>query len=581
MTQLPPNIETQDIDHLGLIAGIIDEIGLVDKIDELLGTHPQEQVSAGQVVKAMILNCLGFLSAPLYLFHQFFIGKATEHLIGEGVRPEYLNDDRLGRVLDKLHSCGLSRVFLEIALLAAQRFKVSARSMHLDGSSFYVHGQYLNSNNGQPKVESAADASLANQKEHLVLAPAWAVQTSTCGEKIPDSDNEPKAIEITYGYSRDHRPDLKQFVIDIFSSGDGDVPLFIQVGDGNESEATKFPQLIKEFKQQWTFEEVKVFVVDSVLYSKDNIVSLANLPWISRVPLTIAAAKHLLLSIPVSDFVNSRIEGYKFATRESEYGGVKQRWLVVESEARRKADISELSKRLDKQQQQHSKALQCLCRQEFNCAADARVAALRFERSLKFHQLENVQIVEQVHYRNAGRPKKKADPERVTYHIKAKLVENQKIIESAQNQAGRFILATNLTDTEEWAADEILREYKEQQCAERGFRFLKDPLFFASSVFVKSAQRVAALAMVMGLCLLVYTLGQRKLRQSLSLADETIPNQVGKPTQRPTLRWVFQCFQAVHLVWVNGVKLISNLTEARQKILHFLGSACQKYYLLC
>ena len=76
-----PRIEVQDIDHLGIVAGIIDETGLVEEIDRRVGTHPQEHLSCGRAVKAMILNGLGFLSAPLYLFEEFFSGKATEHLI--------------------------------------------------------------------------------------------------------------------------------------------------------------------------------------------------------------------------------------------------------------------------------------------------------------------------------------------------------------------------------------------------------------------------------------------------------------------------------------------------------------------
>ena len=68
-------IEVEDIDHLGLIAGIVDEIGIVEIINEILGTHELEVVSAGHIVKAMILNCLGFLTAPLYLFQKFFEGK--------------------------------------------------------------------------------------------------------------------------------------------------------------------------------------------------------------------------------------------------------------------------------------------------------------------------------------------------------------------------------------------------------------------------------------------------------------------------------------------------------------------------
>ncbi|MGR3280736.1 DUF4277 domain-containing protein, partial [Acaryochloris marina NIES-2412] len=69
-------MDVQDIDHLGIIAGIVDEIGIVEIVDRLLGTHEQENVSCGQVVKALILNGMGFLSAPLYLFSEFFEGKA-------------------------------------------------------------------------------------------------------------------------------------------------------------------------------------------------------------------------------------------------------------------------------------------------------------------------------------------------------------------------------------------------------------------------------------------------------------------------------------------------------------------------
>lgn len=90
-----------------------------------------------------------------------------------------------------------------------------------------------------------------------------------------------------------------------------------------------------------------------------------------------------------------------------------------------------------------------------------------------------------------------------------------------------------------------------------------DPLFFTDSVFLKSPERVEALAMLMGLCLLVYTLAQRQMRQALEQSQSGIKNQLGKLTPRPTLRWVFQCFQAVHLLSVKGVKQISNLTEER------------------
>ncbi len=94
MRSSPPQIQVANLDHLGLVAGMIDVIGIEEKINHLVGTQSGEKVSPGQAVKAMILNGLGLVSAPLYLFSKFFEGKATEHLIGEGIQPEHLNDDR-------------------------------------------------------------------------------------------------------------------------------------------------------------------------------------------------------------------------------------------------------------------------------------------------------------------------------------------------------------------------------------------------------------------------------------------------------------------------------------------------------
>ncbi len=90
------------------MAGLIDELENVDQVNQYLGENPRERISTGVASsKAMILNGLGLASAPLYLFEQFFVGKATKHLLGEGVLAECLNDDHLGRLLDALYVGGL------------------------------------------------------------------------------------------------------------------------------------------------------------------------------------------------------------------------------------------------------------------------------------------------------------------------------------------------------------------------------------------------------------------------------------------------------------------------------------------
>ncbi|MDF5732589.1 MAG: DUF4277 domain-containing protein [Rhizonema sp. PD38] len=136
------DIEIKNIDHLDIVAGIIDSIGLVKIINYLIGQEPGEKVSAGHVVKAMILNGLGMVSQPLYMFPKFFENIACDHLIGPGVKAEYLNDDKLGRVMDKLFLKSLDTIFLAISLVVVKIFEISLKTSHLDSSSFHTHGQY-------------------------------------------------------------------------------------------------------------------------------------------------------------------------------------------------------------------------------------------------------------------------------------------------------------------------------------------------------------------------------------------------------------------------------------------------------
>jgi transposase len=225
-TKIPP-IESFDIDHLGIVASVMDEIGLVEQIDRLLGgSHEQEHLSSGQLVKAMILNGLGFLSAPLYLFQEFFEGKATEHLIAPGVKPHHLYDDKLARTLDKLFDADLTRVFVSCAMKAASRYGLEPRhsSMHLDSTSFHLHGDY---------------------------------------DTEREEDHPEAAITITHGYSRDRRPDLKQFIVDLMVSGDGEVPLFFRIADGNEADKAVFASLIQDFRSRVDLDTL--FVADGAL----------------------------------------------------------------------------------------------------------------------------------------------------------------------------------------------------------------------------------------------------------------------------------------------------------------------------
>lgn len=534
-------LQVENLDHLGIVAGIIDRIGLVERVNERVGTSPDELITSGQVVKAMILNGLGFVSAPMYLFSRFFRGKPTEHLLGEGIREEHLNDDKLTRVLEKLSDYGLTSLFVEIALQAAEHEGIRLDRLHLDGTSFSVEGRYLH-------------------------------------RPTDRDDEEPKPIRITHGYSRDHRPDLKQFLAQMMVSSDGGVPTFFRVSDGNESEAKVFAELIRDYQRELSLETL--FVADAALYNEENLKRLGKLSYICRVPQTIERARELLTGLRSAEFSESRREGYRLCEVAAEYGGVEQRWIVVESENRAERELAQLDKRIEKEHGKAQKDLNALGKRSFGCEADARKAADELARSLRYHQLRSLAVEAEPYHTRPGRPRGGQSPE-YRYRVRAESGRDEERVSHHTHRAGRFVLATNVLDAGLLDASEILESYLAQQTVERGFRFLKDPMFFTDSVFIKTPKRVAAMAMVMGLSLLVYSLGERELRLKLAASESSIPDQRGKPTKTPTLRWVFQLFQALHLLRTgSGGRLIHGLTGEKEHVLGFFGVECRRYYLL-
>lgn len=398
-------------------------------------------------------------------------------MIGEGVKPEHLNDHRLGRVLDKLYLAGLSQVFLVIALAAVKKFGVKTDRSHLDSTSMHLHGQY---ENPLPTV------TLITRK----------INPNNPHSEQVEETVVPQPIQITYGYSRDFRPDLKQFILDIICSGDGDVPLFLRVADGNEQDKAVFAKILCEFRQQLNLDSL--MIADSALYTAANLALIKDLKWLCRVPMTVGEAKRLVSQLRQEDFVKSSLEGYRIAQHLSDYGGVAQRWIVVESETRKQSDLRQLERRLAKAEQTADQKLQQLCKAKFACGEDAIKAASELSQQLKYHCLSDIITVEAD--LDKTQKSKRGQPSGNSFsQIQASLVRDTRAIESEIRCAGRFVIATNVLDLSELSNDEMLAEYKAQQGTERGFGFLKDPLFFTDSVFLKSPERVSAKSVGHGL----------------------------------------------------------------------------------
>ncbi|WP_430639901.1 IS1634-like element ISCwa1 family transposase [Crocosphaera watsonii WH 8501] len=535
-------IQVKNLDHLGIVAGLIDEIGIVKIINNKLGIDVREKISAGTVVKSILINGLGFVSRPLYLFSQFFQDKAIEKLLGERIQPDYLNDDKIGRVMDELYKYGLNDIFIEVVLEVIKKFKIDLKYSHLDSTSFHLDGEYKREEDKEKQEE----------------------------EKIIKE----RPIFIKKGYSRDHRPDLKQCVLDLITSQDGDIPLFVRVGDGNESDKAVFGKVLVEFKKQIKFDSI--MVCDSALYGQENLQLIQHLKWITRVPMTIKKAKELVQNIEVEEVKDEdkekrsdlNLESYTWKEEIVTYGGIKQTWLIVLSEKRQKSDLEKLEKQLSQEEKKSQKFLKEIQSEEFEHPQAARYKLKAINKKLRLLEIKEVELIE-----TYSKKKEKI------YKMISLIIKKDEEISRKTKEAGKFILATNLVEENKLEASEILITYKNQQSTERGFRFLKDPLFFTDSFFVEKPERIETMLFLMSLCLLIYNLGQRELRNCLKRVKKGINNQVGKVTLRPTLRWIFQCFKGIHYVILNGVKQIVNLTEERRFILSLLPASCQRYYL--
>lgn len=447
--------------------------------------------------------------------------------------------------MDEIYKLGLSSLFVEIVLEVIKKFKIETKSAHLDATSFHLHGEYKQS-------------ELEEKTEEIMKC---------------------RPILIKKGYSRDHHFELKQCILDLIVSNDHAIPLFMRAGDGNETDKEAFGQIFVEYKKQINLDSI--LVADCALYTEKNLLLMQEFWWITRVPLTIKIAKELiekleLLPIEISEELSEKErdlrkkfqeKGYKWVEKIVEYKGLTQRWLIVESAQRRKTDLDQLQKKRAKEKEKITQKLAKLEKKEFVSKQEAEEELKLHNQSSKFFSLQRTNIIESPH-------KKK---EKI-YKLQLKIEENTEILQQKMTSAGRFILATNILNEQEITAAEILLNYKEQQGVERGFGFLKDPLFFADSFFVKTPARIETILWLMSLCLLIYNLGQRELRNNLKKSNNLVKNQVGKLINNPTLRWIFQCFQGIHLLKINDNQQIFNLTTERSFILRFLPYSCYKYY---
>ena len=545
MPDIPPAIEVYPVHHLPIIKAYADQLGLVGLINHYVPT--EMEVDAGTIVLGLVLDTLSGRS-PLYRLAEFFAQQDTALLLGKAIPPQAFTDDTVGRVLDRLYDFGTMRLFTACAVRAAARFGLERRYVHFDTTSRNVWGDY------------------------------------------PCAEEQDVPFQITYGYSKDKRPDLKQFVLSTLCV-DRAVPMWGKPEDGNASDKTLNTTLLSELARLLADYGVQpgasIDIADSALVTEDNLAALRNTFFITRLPATYSECGRIIAET-VARNQWEEVGGlaqtqptkhrpgtfYKVAEGSVTFYGKPYRAVVVHSSSQ----DQRRQQRLEREIQASSATLEATvreaARQEYFCHADAAAAAAKLRALQSAYHGVTVDVEEHPTY-GPGRPSSKQPRvvKALRYGLHVTLHEQSEVIARKRQEAGCFVLLTNVPTAGEMAhrARAVLQAYKEQHGIEQNYGFLKDPLI-VNSLFLKKPERIEALGLVLLLALLVWRLVERTLRVHVETTGKPLTGWDKKATQKPTAFMMMTKFAAVIVLKVGSQRQLAQpLSPIQQQYLLALG----------
>ena len=525
-----------DAKHMPIVKAYAKKIGLVDTIDRMVDT--QMELSPGMAVFGMVLDTLSGRT-PLYRLTEFFEEKDTELLLGADIEPERFCDYNLGRSMDKIFETGTQKIFSQLAQKALTVFAVDPRRLHFDTTSVSVFGDY-----------------------DLVDPP----------------------FDITYGYSKEKRPDLKQFLVSMLCV-DRNIPILGTTTDGNASDKTLNNELLTNISSYMAEHGLQpgayVYVADAAFVTEDNLNKADGQTFcLTRLPATYNECGRVIRDAVQSDQwidigplaeehdrPKRPIAHYRAYDGTVELYGKTLRAIVVHSSAHDKRR----HKRIDRLLQQDRKRLEADCKQAtataYFCRADAQVAGEKLIRKsgTGYHRLQV--DVDKVPKYGRGRPAagKPRPVLRYEYRLTATISEAPEKVSPLREEAGCFVLLTNLLDQQEdWSASELLSLYKSQIGIEKNFSFLKDPAI-VNSIFLKKAERIEVLGLVLLISLLIWRLMERSMRQYVETNDCTLPGWVRRQTKKPTTFMMTTKFTSVMVITIGRHRQLAKPLKPFQK----------------
>ena len=531
-----------DARHLPIVKQYAKRINLVETINRLVDS--QMDLAPGMAILAMVLDTLSGRT-PLYRLTEFFEEKDAELLLGEAIEPSCFCDTNLGRAMDKIFEAGTLKIFSQLAQNAIAAFKVDARRVHFDTTSVSVYGDY----------------------------------------DLADSP-----FQITYGHSKDKRPDLKQFLVSMLCV-DSNIPILGATHDGNASDKTLNNELLTNISKHMARHGLSpgayVYVADSAFVTEGNLDKADNTKFLSRLPATYNECGRVICQavqadewIDIGSLAEEQDSPKRPSARYKAYEGTVElygktyRAIVVHSSAHDRRR----HKRIDRLLKQDRKQLEKTCKQAtdtaFFCRADAQAAGEKLIHTAAggYHRI--MADIEKVPRYGRGRPagNKPRTALRYEYVLTANIVEAPEKVEPLRLQAGCFVLISNLIEQQDdWPAPELLKLYKSQIGIEKNFSFLKDPVI-VNSIFLKKAERIEVLGLVLLISLLIWRLMERSMRQYVEDNNRTLTGWKRRPTKKPTAFMMTTKFAGILVVTMGEHRQLARpLKDLQREYLKSMG----------
>lgn len=501
------DVESRSVGALPLLQQISQAIGLVDTINDLVTWDPTRcRLSPGQRIEALVLNILAG-RMPLYRVAEFYEDTATDLVFGHGVAFQHLTDDCLARALDKLAESQPRAIYSAVALRACLLEGIDHSFIHYDTTSISLYGDY--------------------------------------------PETKPGDIQLVRGYSKDNHPELKQLVLGLLCNRQG-IPVWSEARNGNSEDTKANHDAIDAFCAALTPEQLRetVYIADSKLACGLNLTRMdeLGLRFLSRLPdsftVATAAKESALQGDQWTDLGQLAREPrphsarYRASEQSGRIEGRPYRLVVLHSDHLDDRKRATFAKVLDRKRKALRKELSAVASRRFCCQADAEEAAgallQRTDSGLFSLSLDVEAVTRRIPHDRRGRPRKDEPVREVTeFVVRGEIAEPvPERIEHEHRLRGVFVLITNL-DEQAFPARRLLEEYRDQGAVEQRFAFLKDPVFI-DGLFLHTPRRVEALAYVFVIACLLYSVFERRVRQSLQGTDDKILLPGKRWSDKPT-----------------------------------------------